>query len=500
MRLPENMILFHRSYNRIAVIFSSFDRNREKNNKFDLFHLSKIENISILLVRDVRNLWYEDLYRNYNHILNIIEKYNEVLFFGFSMGGYAAFLIGNLLSINKVILLNPQVSINKKDLLAMGDNRFYNELENVPNDYRFPISEKININSKMAVDLYYSTGDIEDYEHACFLKKVYRNVNLIKINNASHSILSVLNYFGFTKKIIISGFSKEIFSIEDLGGEILKRNNTLSISSITFIKIRNEIYVDLLIKNTSNYEWNKDISENTMISILLKKVSGGQVILDYTDKTKIGLLPAGEQKNFNILIKIPTLELGEYEIFLNLKEGMKLSYEDIGYDPIRFNFFITSDINFGGIFYKNSYRYKFDNNFVYEKKLIPINFDSNAEYDFLSGSLKTDIGCIIDGICVFSEKEKGYAFFGPYITLNPGCYFFIANFYKIPRYGEAIMDIISGDNFIFRKNINFCEMMSNKVIIPITISETLHNLEFRLYIIDSSGGSVGSIEIISDFI
>ena len=120
--------------NNLVVSFGSanhggFDRKgslinlKYDNNNFDILYLRDMNYFTTGRGRNRKERlvgrWYlgglKGIGKNINHTLSFLKKqinnYDNVIFTGISMGGYASILFGSLLKINHVIAVNPQTDL-----------------------------------------------------------------------------------------------------------------------------------------------------------------------------------------------------------------------------------------------------------------------------------------------------------------------------------------------------------------------------------------------------
>ena len=141
--------------------------------------------------------------------LTIQKKYKKIVALGCSAGGYAAILYGSLLKFDKVIAFSPQVVLNKKKDLLIGDiynapntctwltnknkdNAFYQKCLDLKNISPF--------NTK--IDIHYSTMGSNgcDKKHAIYLED--KNCKIIEHPGNDHMIALTLRNNGKLKEII----------------------------------------------------------------------------------------------------------------------------------------------------------------------------------------------------------------------------------------------------------------------------------------------------------
>lgn len=188
----------------VIITFQGFSRSHFISNKnslpFYMFNSLTNDttiNANIIFVRDVEQCWYLTGYDNNNThvdflndlklILDTNFKNNKIITVGQSAGGFAALLFGSLLTVNNIIVFNPQTScykgmdipcqytcdpekphhiIKKKSLENLIDKSFYN-LKN-------------HISNNIKIDYYIGDDNYDNIMLNNLLDNKYNNINVIK--------------------------------------------------------------------------------------------------------------------------------------------------------------------------------------------------------------------------------------------------------------------------------------------------------------------------------
>ncbi|GAA4482861.1 hypothetical protein GCM10023157_23870 [Gluconacetobacter asukensis] len=232
------------------------------------------------------------------------------------------------------------------------------------------------------------------------------------------------------------------------------------------------------------------------ISALVKDSRGINIFVDKLEKLPEFFLRSGDSFDFFISIDIRELPEGTYDAYFNLREGEKVSYEDIGIAPIRLYFEVYKNVVFGDVFHDGHYTHRFT---PYAKEA-PDNIATRpieeGQYPISSGQIKTDVGNIHKGAIHFSGLLNGFVFFGPYVNLEKGRYTAIINFRKIPSSGTAKLDVISKDNNTHaRISVNFSALRRNMMKLEFTLMKNVENLEVRMFVYESDVGAIDKITI-----
>lgn len=503
--MEDYLYLSHKNYDKLVIVFSSKDPDRKINQKYDLFSLIKNEDYSVLLVRDLNNTWYQGKFspscfgpqQLADELRNISKNYRKVLSFGFSMGGYAAILLGRKIAADNIIAISPQVLIGEKENIQLGDYRFLNDFRKIEKDFNNQIIRdltKVDRESNSEIDIIYSELEKTDILHAKFFAQ-HLFCKLFPLEKVSHSALSVLNYFGITKAIISSKFEKNEFNLsKNLEKILFFRHHKIIIRKIRYNKIKSNIKIWFLIKNNSNFFWNKTYTKSLYLSFLLKQKKNESILKDYLEPIPEFELHPNNKFKFVATFSYRDLPPDVYELYFNIREGKKVSYEDIGYQPIRINLEVFQKILIGDLFYNNKfYRIKNKNNYIIYKN----NRNFRKIYQVSSGRLNTDIGKINNGLIFFKVKKiKGLVLFGPYIELNRGYYKASVHLKKIPKAGLAKIDVISDGNIVHAKKIINFKEVKEKVDITWTLPQKTKKIEVRLYVYNCKKGSIHSLEIL----
>jgi len=105
---------------------------------FEFYNLTSSFPTSKVYVRDLGQSWYHGTLPGVGRGIRDLRDYlqglldehqpNRTVFFGNSMGGYAAMLFGHLLGIDAVVAFSPQTFIDWKNRWYHGDHRWWREV------------------------------------------------------------------------------------------------------------------------------------------------------------------------------------------------------------------------------------------------------------------------------------------------------------------------------------------------------------------------------------
>jgi len=500
------MLLSHKTYDYLVVVFSSLDKHRVENGKYDLYSLTKNHEFSTLLVRDVDNTWYNNQMKSKTSVnlledlRSVISNYKSVLFFGFSMGGFGAIYFGARLRVKNIISLCPQAFIALEKMRAIGDTRFLGSITDI-RDIVVDDLGKISRHQDTSIVVYYSGIESLDGVHAIYLQKNI-GADVVRLSNISHSALSVFNYFGITHKIILScfGIVKKYDLLEDINSKISDRSFVLAISNIKASQYKSEFTLGVCLINKSSKAWDDCLTKKISISVLIKEARNGKIRQDYAIPLYYDCILTNETYENKITIDYSDLPVGQYEIYINLKEGEKVSFEDIGFPPTRLYFEVNKKVSFGNVFFNGEYTGT-PQVICDGSQTIDFNFIKPDEYihEVRSGRLNSDTGQIRNGAVIFSGKIPGLVIFGPYIDLPSGYYTAYLEFLDMPKSGSGLLDVISAENAKHaEKRIEFSRVHSNKISIGWAIDSPQTGVEIRLHIDESTEGVVSGMRIVRE--
>lgn len=205
----------------LIVAFSSLGVDRA-DKPFEFRGLLKREDCAVLLVRDLATSWYHltpGLGQGPNSLVDAIAArtrgHRRVVTVGFSMGGYAALLVGRTIGADAIIALAPQTSISPQQLMPWGDRRWEQALGRVyrSGDRRMLDLEPLfrdtrHLLATQAITLCTSgVGDAFDERHAAHLER-FAKVHRVGVDPLSHGALVVaLRESGLLRTMIDAGLS-----------------------------------------------------------------------------------------------------------------------------------------------------------------------------------------------------------------------------------------------------------------------------------------------------
>jgi esterase/lipase len=181
-----------------------------------IFEFKKIlsnYNCHQIFIKDSKQSWYQSGIEGYPTINSLkiklgelIEDYNDVIFIGNSMGGYAAIMFGVLLNVDNVIAFSPQTFIDYYRRIYYKDIRWPIQIKKIHNlniDKIDNLKSKLKLKKyKTSINIYYSISDKLDKIHSERLKKI-KQCNLYSFNYGGHNLVKAMKE------------NKELFKILD---------------------------------------------------------------------------------------------------------------------------------------------------------------------------------------------------------------------------------------------------------------------------------------------
>lgn len=167
-----------------------------------------------LFLIDRSRQWYyyglNTIINNSNKIIDLLNEYinqygkEYTMFYGNSMGGYAAIKFGALIGVDKVVAFSPQTFLSASLREKYNDTRWSYELKNVFKNFREEDLYLPNImnNNKTIYDVHYCSNYRLDKVHAEELAAI-KNVSLNCYNFGGHDLVKVLKDRGLLKNILI---------------------------------------------------------------------------------------------------------------------------------------------------------------------------------------------------------------------------------------------------------------------------------------------------------
>ena len=174
---------------------------------FEFYNASRIIDEHKIFIRDFAQCWYQDglpsrskdVYSTAQYIKIQIEdiKPEKTYFVGNSMGGYAAILFSNLLSMGEVIAFAPQTFISPYLRILNGDKRWRKQILNT---YRKSFLKRkvwnlrpvlLRSNQGRKITVFVSKADKLDRIHASHIADI-QGVNIYEFDGGGHGIVKLL--------------------------------------------------------------------------------------------------------------------------------------------------------------------------------------------------------------------------------------------------------------------------------------------------------------------
>src|SRR5690606_13457642 len=190
---------------------------------YEFYNSLKDLNSDKVYVKDINQAWYHkginkevkniETLKQVLHEIIKRKSYDNVVFIGNSMGGYAAILFGVLLHVDSVIAFSPQTFINKVNRLWYKDERWTDEISKIyiNNNYQkkfYNLKTLIKRNKSLTqIDIFYSTNDKLDRIHSERLKN-NKQIDLHPYKIGNHNLIKVLRDEGTLVEIIRNRIEK----------------------------------------------------------------------------------------------------------------------------------------------------------------------------------------------------------------------------------------------------------------------------------------------------
>ncbi len=168
---------------------------------------------NVLYIRDPAEGWFqrgivglgdrlEDIAQSIKKILSPYKGLPRVTL-GYSMGGYAAILLGTMIGARKAIALSPQSFIDPDMRAEHGDDRWQQSLRKIkPNRMQvpdlLPIMQK---NKGMAVSVFYCAKDVLDSLHAKRMENSPHTL-IYPVDGDDHNVARALKQQGLLRTVI----------------------------------------------------------------------------------------------------------------------------------------------------------------------------------------------------------------------------------------------------------------------------------------------------------
>lgn len=202
-----------------ASIRKSYDRE-PWGHKF----LHSENGFSVLGAIPQKNDWYraKDLHVALENLAaeNFFRNFDDILFLGSSMGGYAAAAFSNLSPGSKVLIFNPQSSL-AYDIVPWETRHKRGREQNWEGAYA-DATREVSMASKVSV--FYDPFNSLDKRHA--LRFSGPNIDFFRTPFLGHALPGSFHQMGILKKIIINAFNESL-SVTDFYNDMRSRRELL---------------------------------------------------------------------------------------------------------------------------------------------------------------------------------------------------------------------------------------------------------------------------------
>lgn len=184
----------------LVISFNHFGSNDLDSSGFDEKYLSNI-GVDVLFCKTNSNDWFYGLNTNFlSGILDLIDsKYKKKIFYGSSMGAYAAIYFASHFPNSKVIAVSPQYTPNSSKVLF--EDRWKQEWSKLP----FIHTElcKLHIEPGVEIDIIYDSLHLEDCKHVDIIKSIFpKTITLHDFKFTGHPSGYALNRAGIYRKVL----------------------------------------------------------------------------------------------------------------------------------------------------------------------------------------------------------------------------------------------------------------------------------------------------------
>jgi len=152
-----------------------------------------------LLIRDSSSSWYNGDIGNISTNIDELEIYlkeiihnfkkQDITFFGMSMGGYAALLLGTRLEVGKIVAISPQIILDENLPMPSIKNAGYKDISNT-----------ILEHDKTEIDLWFGSEEFSDYIHIHSILG-RKNLNLYPVKGSYHNV-----FYHFKQRMVLDSF------------------------------------------------------------------------------------------------------------------------------------------------------------------------------------------------------------------------------------------------------------------------------------------------------
>jgi pimeloyl-ACP methyl ester carboxylesterase len=201
----EHVVLSSNYHNKKTLVISfspliDENRNMGKDDGFGVKFFESNE-ISAVYVIPKWNHWYQ--YEYIESALNILKcyiaRFEKVVLYGVSMGGYGVLKYANYLAASSVISISPQAALSgPRSTFDTRFGQFWEKIENISDDWLY--EKAFPLNTAILYDRFHA----DDNAHAEIILNHVRHAKAIHLPFSGHEVFAVLNESGILSKFILA--------------------------------------------------------------------------------------------------------------------------------------------------------------------------------------------------------------------------------------------------------------------------------------------------------
>jgi len=182
---------------------------------FEFLNLMEDVSINKVFIIDIHQAWYhlgidniistQSKLIDYLRVIINMHGREHTIFYGNSMGGYAAIKYGNLLAVDTVVAFSPQVFLSTSLRSKYKDTRWASQINNLrdkASTVKLDIHKQIKTSDKTTFKIHASLKDELDIIHASLIKYL-PNVIVYEYLFGGHSLVKELKKINDLKEKII---------------------------------------------------------------------------------------------------------------------------------------------------------------------------------------------------------------------------------------------------------------------------------------------------------
>ena len=184
------------------VIFSSIMGGMAGYKPFEFVRSFKDADASLVFVRDVDQVWYQGGFRGVDgefdgalsYLRTLRDRHRRLVLTGYSAGGFASILFGELVGADIVFAIAPQAAVDLDVMRKLRDVRWKALIENI--NERFPathtdLRDHVTPEGNARVMIATPGDDPLDRAHLALLRPAFgeRNVALLQFDGCSHTTM-----------------------------------------------------------------------------------------------------------------------------------------------------------------------------------------------------------------------------------------------------------------------------------------------------------------------